>query len=129
MPEVVICGSDPVALRSLEALVRAEGFKCSTFSHLSETLQRCQRGQCKLAIVSLDYPARVESGGRLEPVRVIRQICPDLPVVVVSDPEELEEERQLRSLGIFYLQTTPVSARELSDVVRCAIRKRNSGVS
>lgn len=126
MSEVLICGDDPLSLQSLEALLREGGFRPSACTHLSAAVQPCLRGDCRLAIVALGYPDAAHMENRYEPIRLIREICPELPVVVVSDPEDLEAERELRSLGIFYLLTTPLSTAELSDVVRCAMRKRQN---
>jgi DNA-binding response OmpR family regulator len=123
MPDILICGEDPVALRALEALLQAAGFPADRFSHLSRAVTPCLRGSYKLAIVALGSAAFPRTQERLELIRVMREISPKLPLVVVSDPESLEIERELRSLGIFYLLTMPLSPKELKDVVQCALNK------
>ena len=124
MADVLICDTDPGSLQVLEAVLKAEGCQVESFSHLSEAVVPCLRRKYKVAVLSLGHRDWLETEDRLEPLRIIRKLDPDIPLVVVSDQEDLETERKLRTIGIFYLLTRPVSFEELRAVVRSAIDKR-----
>ncbi|HSR67897.1 MAG TPA: hypothetical protein VLU25_08135 [Acidobacteriota bacterium] len=121
---VLICGEDLSSIQSLQALVESEGFSVDASMHPSQVVGPCLRGRYKLAIVALGEEDESSEDERLELIRLIHEINPRLPVVVVSGPESLQIEREIRSLGIFYLLTTPLSRRELRDVLRCALGRR-----
>ncbi|HSR51361.1 MAG TPA: hypothetical protein VLV83_11070 [Acidobacteriota bacterium] len=121
-PAVLICGEDFSSVQSLHVLVESQGYTADASSHPSEIVKLCLRNRYKLGIVALGSVAAEDNSGR-EMVRLLHEVDPSLPVAAVSDPESLQDERELRSLGIFYLLTTPLSRKELGDVVRCALRK------
>ena len=123
MLDALIYSEDAVSGSFLAGLLTAEGLEVETISHFSEAIAPCLQRRYRMAILSLDpagWPPREQ---RLEVVRVLRQIDPDLPLIVVCDEEGLEMERKLRSAGIFYILTRPLSRLELLAVVKCAIDK------
>ena len=126
MADVLICGKDPTEIGVLEQLLYVAGVESESLSKMSHIVNSCLRGNHSLVLISLRYGGWEGAEERLEVVRVLHEICPDLPIVVVSDPEDLDTERQLRSLGIFYLLTRPVSVNELKDVVECAMRRQQT---
>lgn len=79
-----------------------------------------------MAILSLGYIGWQDSEERLEPLRIIRRIDADLPIVVLCEQSSIEIERKLRSENIFYLLARPFSLLELRTVVECAIRRDES---
>jgi DNA-binding NtrC family response regulator len=123
MVDVLLCDKDPGSLRFLEAILKTENFEVESFAHLSQVVASCSRRKYKMTIISLSHKGRWGTEERLEPLRVIRELDPGMPIVVVCDQESLEMERKLREIGIFYLLTKPLSSEELQDAVKCAIEK------
>lgn len=122
--DALICGDDPVSLQFLEAMLKADDYKVEALTHVSEAVRSCLRRRYRLIIFSLTQFDWRETDERLESLRVIREIAPMIPLIVVSDQESLQLERKLRAEGIFYFLTGPVSAQELRAVVDCAINKQ-----
>ncbi len=126
MVDVLISDEDPGSLRFLEALLKAGGFKVESFSQLSKAVVPCSRRKYKMALVSMSHKGGSgEVEAKLEPLRMMHELDPDMPLVVVCDQESLEMERKLRGVGIFYLLTEPFSPEELRAVVKSAISKHN----
>jgi DNA-binding NtrC family response regulator len=121
--DTFICCEDPVSLQFLEAMLRSSGFTVEAFSHVSEAIHPCLRRRYKVAILWLGYFEGPSVEEKLETLRVIRQIDPLIPRVVICDQQSLQIERRLRAEGIFYFVTKPVSAHELCDAVSCALSK------
>ncbi len=128
MVDVLISDEDPGSLRFIEALLKAGGFEVESFSQLSEAVAPCLRRKYKMALISISHKGGSEEvEAMLEPLRMMHELDPDMPLVVVCDQESLEMERKLREAGIFYLLTKPFSSRELRAVVESAISKHNRG--
>ena len=123
MLDAFIYAEDAAAGSLLAGLLIAEGFEVETISHFSEAIAPCLQRSYRTAILSLDHARWPPRKQRLEVVRVLRQIDPDLPLIVICDEEGLEMERELREAGIFYFLTRPLSPVELLAVVKCAIDK------
>ena len=99
MTDVLICDTDPGSLQVLEAILKAEGCQVESFSHLSEAVVPCLRRKYKVAVLSLSYRDCLETEERLEPLRVMRKLDPDMPLVVVSD-EGLCERKSCSSSNL-----------------------------
>ncbi len=126
MVDVLISDEDPVSLRSMEALLKADGFEVESFSQLSKAVAPCLMRKFKTALISIRHKGGSEEAeAMLEPLRMMRELDSEMPLVVICDQESLEMERKLRAVGIFYLLTKPFSSEELRAVVESAISKHN----
>lgn len=122
--DALICGEDAAAAQFLAAVLESRGFSVETVPHVSQAIPACLRGEYKMAVVSLDRRAWPSCSGELfEPFRVLHQVAPSMPLVVVCEEGGLEVESRLREEGVFYFLTKPFAAGELSAAVECAIRK------
>jgi hypothetical protein len=83
------------------------------------------RKEYEVAVICLKLPIPSNREARLEPMKVLRQIDPSMPLVALGDVGELRKERNLRSVWIFFLLMRPLVAGELCAVVECAIGKHN----
>ena len=130
MVDVLISGEDPGSLRFLEALLKAGGFEVESFPQLSKAVVPCLRRKYKMALISISHKGGSEEAeAMLEPLRMMHELDPGLPLVVVCDQESLEMERKLRGVGIFYLLMEPFSSEELRAVVDSAISKHSRETS
>lgn len=122
MADVLVCAGDSGPRRLLEAALTGEGLTVEAFSCVSEAAAPCLRRKYKVAVICLE---RIETETWIEPLRILRQIDPFMPLVVLCKLGDLEMERKLRSAGIFYLLSRPLATDELRAVVKCAIGKHN----
>ncbi len=126
MVDVLISDEEPGSLRSMEALLKADGFEVESFSQLSKAVVPCLRRKFKTALISISHKGGSEEAeAKLESLRMMRELDSEMPLVVICDQESLEMERKLRAVGIFYLLTKPFSSEELRAVVESAISKHN----
>ena len=126
MVDVLINDQDPGSLRSMEALLKAEGFEVESFSKLSKAVAPCLRRKYKMALISISHKGGSEEAeAKLESLRMMRELDSEMPLVVICDQESLEMERKLRAVGIFYMLTKPFSSEELRAVIESAISKHN----
>ncbi len=56
-------------------------------------------------------------------LNLLRRVAPDLPLILISDPASLEDQRALQSLRPTYFALTPVEPDELVAAVRAAFRR------
>lgn len=125
MVDALLCSEQPAALRFMEAALREQGFGVAAFSHISDAVGPCLKRQYRMAVVALGDLCWKSVEEKLEPLRVLHEIDPGLPVVVVGDHRgDLELERRVREEGIFYFLTQPFDHSELQTAVSCAIQKR-----
>lgn len=93
-----------------------------TAANYKAAIETLARRKCSIAIVY-----SFDANGDLsitDAIRIMKQIVPDLLVIVVSEEKPLESERELRQAGLYYYLTTPFSEKELRAVLSGAIEKQ-----
>lgn len=59
--------------------------------------------------------------GVTDAIRIMKQIVPELLIVVLSDETPLEMEKELRQSGLYYYLTKPIADGELTEALSGAI--------
>ena len=62
------------------------------------------------------------SGEDLKAIDIIREVKPRLQVIVISDDENIELEREARKLGVTSYLTKPVSGEMVRELVDSAVK-------
>ncbi|MFY9725301.1 MAG: response regulator [Bryobacteraceae bacterium] len=115
--KILVVDDDLVVRDSLSKWFSSEGYIAQPAAGASQALEAIQRDQYDLAVVDIRMLGinGIELQGRL------RQICPDLAVIIVTGyPSEPTAAQALKFGAIAYL-TKPVDLDELSGMVAEAI--------
>jgi CheY-like chemotaxis protein len=114
---VLIVDDSPAMLRYLRVLLELDSYQVETASNGKEALQRVHDG-CAPAIVLLDLQMPGMDG--LETLWGLRQLQPDLKVIMCSGVDDPEQVRRAASLGAQAYLTKPVRHLYLSAALeRC----------
>jgi len=57
---------------------------------------------------------------------IVKNMLPQLPVIMITGDTSLELERTVRSYGVFYYLMKPHGKKELAEVVELALRKHGA---
>ena len=118
---ILLVDDDLLVLDSLSRWFSSEGYRVQTAASASQALEAIQWSRYDLALIDIQMPGMggIELQGRL------REICPDLSVIIVTGyPSEPTAAQALRFGASAYL-TKPVDLDELSGLVAEAIGHRS----
>lgn len=74
--------------------------------------------------------AHLDSQGEFrtaEAIRIMKEIVPEVLIIVVSEELPIAEERELRESGLYYYLTRPLDEKELRDVLTGAVAMQMHG--
>ena len=117
--KVLICDSDPFDDNAYIKLHRA-GFELVLQKTIAEGLRIFEKGKFCAVILCYSQRATQNSLNVTDTVSIIRKIDAETPVIVMTDENSLETEREIRNAGIFYLLIKPVDNQELLGVLKAA---------
>jgi len=122
---ILIVEDEPAISDFLERGLVAEGFTVSTVSDGAEAPRRAKAADVDLMILDLMLPGRPGSEILVE----VRQVKPQLPVIVLSARGELDSKVALLEAGATDYVTKPFSFEELVARVRAHLRDRDEASS
>lgn len=114
---ILLVDDDPLVRDALSKWFLSEGYRVQPAANASQALEAIQWSQYDLALIDIQMPGMggIELQGRL------REVCPDLAVIIVTGyPSEPTAAQALGFGAVAYL-TKPVDLDELSGLVAEAI--------
>jgi len=121
---ILVVDDEPIVLKSCERTLAPEGFNVITVDRAKEALEIIKRDTIDLVITDLKMP---EMDG-VEFIRHIREIKPDIGVVVITGYPSQESLKETLSLRILDYLPKPFSPALLLDVTMRAIDARKAVV-
>ncbi len=121
---ILVVDDEPIVLKSCERTLSPEGFTVITVDRAKEALEILKRDTIDLVITDLKMP---EMDG-VEFIRHIREIKPDIGVVVITGYPSQESLKETLSLKILDYLPKPFSPALLLDVTMRAIDARKAVV-
>jgi NADH-quinone oxidoreductase E subunit len=121
---ILVVDDEPIVLKSCERTLSPEGFNVITVERAKEALEILKRDTIDLVITDLKMP---EMDG-VEFIRHIRDIKPDIGVVVITGYPSQESLKETLSLKILDYLPKPFSPALLLDVTMRAIDARKAVV-
>jgi len=117
----VLVVDDEVAVReSLESWFRKDGYRTGTAQDARHALERLDESTWDVAIVDIKMPGM----DGLELQRRIRQVDPEIAVIILTAYASVDTAVQALKAGAFDYVTKPVDPDELSHLVRRAVERR-----
>lgn len=117
--KVLICDTDPLTDNTYMKLHRA-GFEVVLKKNVAEGLRIFEKGKFCAVILYYSQHAAHNLLNVTDTVSIIRKIDAETPIIVMTDDNSLETEREIRNAGIFYLLIKPVDNQELLGVLKAA---------
>jgi len=123
---LIVAANVPRAERELLDRVLAEncvGIK--SVSNYAQALEALARRKHRIVVLAyLDTQGEFRTA---EAIRIMKEIVPEVLIIVVSDELAIEEERKLRESGLYFYLTRPLDEVELRDVLAGAITIQTHG--
>ncbi len=117
---ILIADDEPLYLRTTAALLRKEGFHCTTAPNGSAALKALAEERFDLVLSDLNMPGNM----KLELLRTGRTKWPDIPLIVVTGAPSLPTAIESVRLGITDYLLKPVKFEDLVSSVRRALAHR-----
>jgi len=112
---LLVVSSEASILRLLGSTARSNSWHLETSSSSWDAMERVQSGAAP-DLLLLDLPQGDADGLHLLPW--LRRLRPDLPIVVLCDPEDASRQKEATRLGAKDVAVRPVSERQLERLIR-----------
>ncbi len=116
MTRVLYVDDDDLLVSLVSRLLGRHGYRVTGFRRAQEALQRFRDAPGSFDVVITDFNMPELSG--LDIARGVRNIRPDLPVVITSDYISTELQEQADAIGVQHVLYKPDLAKRLLQIVR-----------
>jgi two-component system, NtrC family, response regulator AtoC len=120
---MLVITREPSALQSLFSLGQQNSWHLERANSGWEALERVQAGGA-FDLVVLDLARR--DGEGLHTLRWLRRVRPDMPVVLVAYPEDVDHRLEAIQLGVHEYLVRPVKKEQLEDAIERSLGKSGS---
>ena len=120
-PKVLVVDDDQNILSAFEDFLRKEHCSMIAASNAEEALKKMEQEHVDLLIT--DIRLRYQSGVTL--FMHLREIQPDLPVIVITGYPDLISEEDLKTYGADYFFLKPLELDKLREAVRKCLHLNN----
>ncbi|MGA7592007.1 MAG: sigma-54 dependent transcriptional regulator [Candidatus Sulfotelmatobacter sp.] len=122
---LLVVSSEPSILRLLGSTARSNSWHLETSSSGWDAMERVQSGAAPHLLL-LDVPRGDGDGLHLLPW--LRRLRPDLPIVVVCDPEEADRQKEATRLGAKDVLVRPLTETQIESVICRHLGRGNDGL-
>ena len=120
MNTVLIADDDKFFRDTLALSMQQFGYDTVAVSNGKEAVRHIQETPFETLILD----AHLEGINGVQVLSMVKNLDPDLPVIVITGDSSIDLERKIRSLGVFYYLIKPFKMEELREVISSAIRLR-----
>lgn len=110
---VLVVDNNVPALLTIVGLIRGWGYKAEMSETGGETLDKIRKGSFDLVLMDVSVPDMSVQ----ELIRGIKELDPRLGIVTMTEKSTEELERGIRTLGIIYYMSKPVSEAHLKEIL------------
>lgn len=110
---VLVVDNDVPALLALVGMIRAWGYKAEMSETGRETLEKIRERSFDLVLMNVTLPDMSAH----ELIKGIKELNPLLGIVTMTEKSTDELERGIRTLGIIYYMSKPVSEEHLKEIL------------
>jgi len=123
MPTVIIADDEPNIRRMVGALLAGEGYEVLETPNGAEALMRVREGEPDIVLLDLMMPGEYDG---METLAKLREIAPDLPVIMMSGRAGLEDAVAATKLGAFNFLEKPLTPEGVILAVASALDLRQT---
>ena len=125
IPRILFIDDDDVLLKVGERMLERLGYRVTGKNNAVEALASFETNPDQFDVVITDQKMPKMDGLRL--AQGIRDVRPDIPIIMCTGYTEEIENAKLKNLGIWELVRKPVVFSELAEVARKVLEQRKSG--
>ena len=123
MPIVLIADDEPNIRRMVGALLTGEGYEVTETPTGTEAIARVKEGEPDVALVDLMMPGELDGMATLGR---LRDVAPDLPVIMMSGRAGLADAVKATKLGAFNFLEKPLTPEGVLLAVSSALELRQT---
>ncbi len=116
---VLIIETEATLTEKIEPWIRKEGYYAFGIDKADSVVPLLDSRDRIYAIVLVDDLASEDSLG--ENLKILKQLAPEVPVIITTPLNDPEKEREAREAGIFYYHCESAGMDELKTAVLCAV--------
>jgi DNA-binding NarL/FixJ family response regulator len=116
---ILIADSEVVFLRTTATVLEREGYTCFCTSDSVSAIKQLQRERYNLMITAMQLPGNT----RLELLQALRDIAPDMPVILVTSHASLDSALRSIQLRVTAYLVKPLDVQQLLHEVRTALAR------
>ena len=114
---VLIAEPDPIYTEYLVRLLSQLGYRPIVVDEATDFILCAIRGNASVLMLEL----RLADMRGVDVMRIIREVRPELPLIVMSHDNSQKIEAEARSIGFFYYLLKPFGVGEVSDALSAAV--------
>lgn len=122
MHTVLIADDDKFFRDTLAMTLQQFGYDIIAVSNGNDAVRHVQ----ETAYEALILDAHLEGINGVQVLSLVKNLDPELPVIVITGDSSIELERKIRTFGVFYYLLKPFKMEELREVITSATRLRNN---
>jgi DNA-binding NtrC family response regulator len=116
---VLIVETEATLTDKIEPWLRKQGYYAFSVDQVETIIPLLDSKDRIYAIVLVDDPPSKDSLS--ENLKILKQLAPEVPIIIVTPLNDAEKERKTREAGIFYYHCESAGMDELKTAVSCAV--------
>jgi DNA-binding NtrC family response regulator len=123
--DVLIADSDIPALSNIVELIQRWGHHAEKSETAQDTLKKVEEKQFDLVLLDMSMPDMTAQ----DLIGKLKELRPDIGIVTMTGTSTNELEKEIRTLGIVYYMSKPVSETILKDILDHISAKKKNDLS
>ena len=123
--DVLVADSDIAALSNIVELIQRWGRDAEKSETARDTLEKVEQKQFDLVLLDMSLPDMTAQ----DLIGKLKELWPDIGIVTMTGTSTNELEKEIRTLGIVYYMSKPVSENILKDILDHISTKKKNALS
>ncbi|UCF85467.1 MAG: response regulator [Desulfobacteraceae bacterium] len=120
--DVLVAENDVSALLHIAELIQSWGHSAEKSETAQDALDKVRKKMFDLVLLDMSLPDITAQ----EMIRKLKELRPEIGIVTMTETSTKELEREIRTLGIVYYMSKPVSENELKEILDHISTKKNA---
>lgn len=114
MARILICTQDPFLVSAYAPDLASEGHAVRVVAGTGEAVSVVLDRRCDIVVMNLSQPGP----DNLRALAVLKQVDPNLPLIVLSDARNADVEIRCAAIGVLHFLAKPVASAKLLSTLR-----------
>ena len=120
--DVLVAENDVSALLHIAELIQSWGHSAEKSETAQDALDKVRKKMFDLVLLDMSLPDITAQ----ELIRKLKELSPDIRIVTMTETSTKELEKEIRTLGIVYYMSKPVSENVLKEILDHISTKKNA---
>lgn len=117
MNKILFYDNDSKIIEAFRNCSEEKSVEIELISRFSDLLSTIGPNKYRAIILNLEKKPSDGDIGIKELIHVIKKLDPSLPIIVTTEKSSFEEEREIRTAGIFFYMIKPFNSEEIKSVL------------